>query len=73
MSEVTNLILTFSTSESINDRIKDVNSFEYRGSFNYLPLEQFIDYLRKVGWEEPGNVQVIVKEQSDEKFRIIEL
>jgi len=107
MSEVTNLILTFTTLEDEEARMQDVNSFEYRGLrmnlisadfdkdmekgyswyggtkfleavlyvgvFNYFPLEQFIEYLKKIKWDEPENVQLFIKEQTDFKFRLISL
>ena len=43
------------------------------GAFNYLELEEFIEHLRNIKWEEPQNVQIIVKEQNDEKFRLLDL
>jgi len=45
----------------------------YIGAFNHFDLRGFVDHLKKIRWEKPQCVQVIVKEQDDEKFRIIEL
>jgi hypothetical protein len=45
----------------------------FLGAFNHLDIEDFKRYLRKVNWEFPELVQLIVKEQDDEKFRIVEL
>lgn len=45
----------------------------YIGAFNHFPLEQFIEHLKKIKWDEPENVQLFVKEQFDFKFRLIEL
>ena len=45
----------------------------YIGAFNHFDIEDFRKYLRKLNWEFPELVQLIVKEQDDEKFRIIEL
>jgi hypothetical protein len=42
----------------------------YAGAFNYLSLEELMEYLRKIDWENPEEVQVMVKEQNDEVFRI---
>ena len=45
----------------------------YIGAFNYFPLKDFINHLKQIKWENPNSVQLIVKEENDEKFRIIEL
>ena len=112
MSEVTNLIFTFSNSENEELRIKDVNLYNYHGAnlglvsadylrgknmlggdnrktwyggnkfleapvyigaYNHFDLNDFIDYLKLIEWAEPENVQLIVKEEEDEFFRIIGL
>jgi len=43
----------------------------YLGAFNYLHLNEFISHLKTITFEEPETVQLIVKEQSDDMFRII--
>jgi hypothetical protein len=43
----------------------------YLGAFNYLLLNEFVEHLRSVSWQSPEDVQVIVMEQEDERFRII--
>ena len=43
------------------------------GAFNYLLLAEFLDHLRGVKWENPGDVQVIVCEQDDDRFRTIDV
>jgi len=43
------------------------------GSFNHLRLNDFVEHLESIKWEEPQNVQLIVQEQDDERFRIITL
>lgn len=105
MSQVTNLILSFSVGEQEELMIKEVNSFLsfgkeinlvsmdfqknagyrwyggtkfleanlYVGAFNYFDLEGFISHLKKIKWEEPKMVQLILKEEFDERFRIIDL
>jgi hypothetical protein len=107
MSVVTNLILSFSHLEYVEERIEDVNAFVYDdyqmnlvsidynkdiesqkvwyggnkffegnvfiGAYNHLNTEAFINHLKKIPWEAPDLVQLIIKEQEDEKFRIIEL
>lgn len=112
MSSVTNLILYFDSLEEDDERIKEVNAFEYSGgilnlvsfdfergkvsadgfnmrwyggskclearlfcgAFNWLPLPDFMYHLEnKVKWEYRESVQVIVKEDNDDFFRIITL
>jgi hypothetical protein len=43
------------------------------GACNYLDLDAFMAHLRGIEWEEPERVQVIVKEQDDDGFRILTL
>jgi hypothetical protein len=45
----------------------------YMGAFNYLDIDDFRNYLRTMDWADRDLVQLIVKEQDEEKFRIIEL
>jgi len=112
MSEVTNLIISFSVGEDEKLRIKEVNLFSnngrgftinsadfeegsnwlrkenrkrwyggskmletplYIGAFNHLDLEGLINHMKQIKWEEPENVQLILKEQDSDKFRIIEI
>ena len=112
MSEVTNLIISFSNGEDERNRINEVNSFFnngqgfkinsadfekgtnwlgkenrkrwyggskmletplYLGAFNHLELQGLIDHIKEIDWEEPENVQLIVKTQDSDKFMIIEI
>ena len=43
------------------------------GAYNHLDLNGLINHLKIIDWEEPEIVQIIVKEEEDEKFKIIEL
>jgi hypothetical protein len=43
------------------------------GAFNHFKTDDFIAHLKQINWESPELVQLIVKEDSDEKFRIIEI
>ena len=43
------------------------------GAFNYLKVDELIEHLREIKWEEPKNVQLIIQNQNDEKFAIKEL
>jgi hypothetical protein len=107
MSVVTNLILSFSSLEQVETRMKDINCFPYNGgqlnlvsidynkdkekstvwyggnkffegnifigAYNHFNTDEFVAYLKQINWEAPELVQLIVKEDWDEKFRIIEL
>ncbi|MFT3825135.1 MAG: hypothetical protein QM731_14525 [Chitinophagaceae bacterium] len=107
MSRVTNMIFSFSISEDEEERIKEVNAYQYRGlqmnlisadfnkdtenrtvwyggskfletplyvgAFNYFDLEPFIEHFKTIKWEEPEYVQVIVKEQEENKFKILDI
>lgn len=41
------------------------------GAFNYLDLEGLIEHIRGIQWEDPECVQLIVKEQEEDRFKII--
>lgn len=44
----------------------------YVGAYNYLNLEAFLKHLSTaVKWSEPQNVQVFVKEQNYDKFKVV--
>ena len=109
MSEVTNLILSFSSHEDQKSRLSEINLFQnngrefeivsadyerdpnkpneevwyggskyletplFIGAINHLDMEGLLEHLKDVYWEEPENVQLIVKEPNTHKFRIIEL
>ena len=45
----------------------------YLGAFNHLDLDEFIKHVRTISWRLPECVQIIVKEQDDMKFTIIDL
>jgi hypothetical protein len=44
----------------------------YIGAINHLDLDGLVEFLKTLQWEEPENVQIIIKEQFSDKFRIIE-
>lgn len=52
---------------------KMLEAFLFLGAFNHLDLRRFIDHLKSLPWECPENVQLIVREQDDERFRIVGL
>lgn len=43
----------------------------YTAAFNYLNLDEFVSFIRGLKWNEPDNVQILVKEQGDDKFRFV--
>lgn len=45
----------------------------YVGAFNHLDLDDFIEHLRSLEWKEPSQVQLIVKKQEEDVFRIVPL
>lgn len=112
MSNVTNLILSFSIGEDERSRIEEVNLFHnngipfylvsadferkydkkgnltkkvwyggskcletplYIGAINHLDIDGLIEHLKMLEWDKPENVQIILKEQESDKFRIIEI
>ncbi|TCC87331.1 hypothetical protein EZ428_21775 [Pedobacter frigiditerrae] len=101
MSNVTNLILSFSLSENEQEILEELEKFSYNqnefeivsvnddklpnawyggtknletnlfiGAYNHFESEKFIDFLRKISWKEMGEVQVIIKGQFDDRFRV---
>jgi len=45
----------------------------YIGAYNHLNIEGLIEHLKIVNWDYPEAVQLILKEQDSDKFRIIEI
>ena len=43
------------------------------GAYNSLQLAELLAFMKTMEWAEPEDVQLIVKEQWDIKFRIIDL
>jgi hypothetical protein len=43
------------------------------GAFNNLDLERFVTHLRTIDWPSPESVQLIVREQEDDRFRIVNI
>lgn len=43
------------------------------GAFNYLDLEALTKHLRTIDWRDPVGVQLLVREQNDTGFRIIDV
>ena len=45
----------------------------YVGAYNHLDIDGLVEHLKIVNWEYPASVQLFLKEQESDKFRIIEL
>ena len=43
----------------------------YAGAFNYLPLREFLAFLRTVRWSQPDEVQVILRGPSETEWRVV--
>ena len=43
------------------------------GAINYLDLDDFISYLKSKEWPDYAIIQLMVKEQNDELFRVIDV
>ena len=43
------------------------------GAINYLDIDGFVQYLKTIEWKYPESVQLIVKEEESDRFRIINL
>lgn len=42
------------------------------GVFNYLDLDGLIQHIKNIKWESPQDVQIIIQNQNDDKFSIID-
>jgi hypothetical protein len=45
----------------------------YIGALNHVSTNQILDFLKSCHWQEPEYVQLIVREEEDEEFRIMKL
>lgn len=46
----------------------------FLGAYNHLDLDRFLGFMKtEMSWEAPDLVQIIVKEENDIKFRLIDL
>jgi hypothetical protein len=43
----------------------------YAGAFNGFDIDEFMDHLRTIEWQDPRCVQMFIREQDDERFQII--
>jgi hypothetical protein len=41
------------------------------GAFNYLDVSGLVDHLRNLDWEASESVQLFIKDQQDDRFRLI--
>lgn len=45
----------------------------YIGAYNYLDLVLLVNHMKSISWQNPEDIQIIVKEQFEFKFKIIDL
>jgi hypothetical protein len=43
------------------------------GAINYLPLDEFITHLKTVLWNDTASVQLIIREEEEIRYKIIDL
>jgi hypothetical protein len=53
------------------NRVLECNIFI--GAYTSFPLNEFISFITNVNWYLPENIQLLVKEDSDYKFRLFEI
>jgi hypothetical protein len=45
----------------------------YPGAFNSLALDELIDAIRKVDWDEPNGVQLFIQAQEEDRLKEVDL
>ena len=45
----------------------------YGGAFNFLDVDEFIEFVKVQAWREPQNVQLLIQGEEDEHFTIYTL
>jgi len=51
---------------------KVLQAYIFIGAFNYLGIDELIKHIKSISWESPENLQIILQDENDDKFRIIE-
>ena len=49
-----------------------MQSSVYGGAFNMLKIEEFVQLVKSQPWVEPENVQLLIKDEQEERFTIYE-
>ncbi len=62
----------FGDADQSNRGFKALEIPTYVGAFNFLMLDEFLEFIKALPWKEPENVQIFIKEQGDEKYRLLE-
>lgn len=52
---------------------KPMQSRVYGGAFNFLTIDEFIKVVKAQAWREPHNVQLLIKNEEDEKFTLYDI
>jgi len=58
--------------DAISGGKKHLETPLFVATFNYFNIKDFCNFVRSLKWECPDCVQVIIQEQEDDKFRLIE-
>ena len=49
---------------------KAMNACVYGGAYNSLKFDEFIEVVTKQPWKEPQNVQLLIKDEPDDRFTL---
>ena len=52
---------------------KNLESNVFIGAYNNFDLDRFVSFLREISWENPEDVQIVVKEEEDFVFKMIDV
>lgn len=45
----------------------------FAAAFSHFLLDDFINFIKKLSWNEPEIIQILIKGEFDNKFKIIEI
>jgi hypothetical protein len=64
----------FGTLDELHEHVlgggKAMQALVYGGAFNFLRIEEFIRLVRAQPWQEPDNVQLLLKNEDEGRFRL---
>lgn len=52
---------------------KYLESIIFIGAYNYLDTVSFVKHLKLINWEYPESVQLIIKDEDEDRFEMINL
>ena len=47
---------------------KNMEALVFMGAFNMVPIDDFLEWVRRAPWVSPENVRVFAKDEGDEAF-----